>query len=303
MLKRNNILLYWVTVAILVNFKVLCGQDKPVDFTIEDFSVPIFAETAPGVFVIEAEDIPYSNRWELRDTIGEDGSVPLGSGTLFWVGPSQGVGHEEDHQQVYQGSSRDWLVIKLWVTKTAFYNVRVRNYHELFDGDNDIWAGKIGQAGTIHRKGSNVFKTYNWQDWGVTQIQLRKGLNAVYFAGRSPGFGLDRIAFYHPNELEPEALDLETAPSPVYIPSIFDGAVLGTRYDVWIDSSWGWVTDFAYPFLFHANHGWMYCSGDSAESFFFFHFDSAEWYWSGKSLLPFVYRLSTESFIDLFDLM
>ncbi len=274
----------------------LRGQDKPSDFSIDDFDVPIFAESIPGLFVIEMESIPHSNRWELRTTTGEDGTTPLGDGTLFWIGPSQGVGHEEDHLQQYQGSKSDWLVIKLWATRTAFYNVRMRNYHELFDGDNDIWFGRIGQVTTINRRGSNVFKTYNWQDWGVPQVQIKKGLNAFYFAGRSQGFGLDRVVFYSPKDLEPTALSLDSPPSPIHTPSLFDGTALGARYGIWIDCPWGWLTDFYFPFVFHMDYGWLYCTGDSADSFYLYHFDSAEWYWSASSLLPLVYRFSTASF-------
>jgi hypothetical protein len=178
-----------------------------------------------GFAIVEAESVPASPRWELRNDPAEPGGCtrsrmdsaptkPTGKGYLRWNGPSltcksqgkpevkeEGPEKHGDLTQGCQGDRKDWLQFKLWVTNPGTYEVDLRSYHLKEDGDNDAWIGYFGQKGTILRQTNCKTKTYSWGNY-TRQVPLVKGLNVVYVAGRSVGYGLDRIAIFQADKGE-----------------------------------------------------------------------------------------------------
>lgn len=292
-------------IAFCANAPHLGAQSKPRNFTADDFlGVPIWEETIPGVFILEAESTPHSTRWENSAPLGIDGSEATGSGALFWRGPPQGVGHESDQDQIHQGSHIDWLVFRVQSSQSGWFQVRVRNYHLLFDGDNDGWIGLIGQQSAIHRYGSNIERRWNWDVWGESVLRLRKGLNAVYIAGRSPGFGLDRIALFLGGN-ESIALDLGTPVSPLYTPpivtqpTIFSDPSTGTRIGDWYAMLWGYLMDAHYPWVYHSTLGWIFITGKDLGNFFFYRWTTGTWNWASLTYLPYHFSFGAQEWTTL----
>ena len=62
----------------------------------------------------------------------------------------------------------------------------------------------------------------------------------------------------------------------------------GWRYSEWF----GYVNDTVDPWMFQAEHGWIYTVGDSLDNIRFWS-DSLNWLWTGSGLYPFLYSLFT----------
>jgi hypothetical protein len=179
------------------------------------------------IFIIEAENINHHAYWEFKQS-------PLGytgKGFLSWQGPSrtnsiEGLGGNDDLLFVRQGPQMQWLIVRCMVENEGNYHVNVRNYHQLKDGDNDAWVflveekpyhegafdDRVRRMGDSHSDGNG----FTWLDWGIRTLPLKKGINNIYIAGRSVGWGIDRIAIYPENNSKAaqRALDLNTIISP-----------------------------------------------------------------------------------------
>ncbi len=151
-----------------------------------------------GYVVVEAEDLPHSAKWQLQ----ADDKNYTGRGYLKWTGGTQGSGEEqeEDRTGKLQGAPADWLVVPVKITRPGVYRVDLRNRHARKDGDNDAWVHIVDWPLPVRRVGDHAEATYQWLTWGpdwVTFNITRPGVYAFYVAGRSDGFGVDRIAVYH----------------------------------------------------------------------------------------------------------
>jgi hypothetical protein len=175
-----------------------------------------------GYVVVEAETIDHHFHWEHK-TEPEGFS---GTGYLNWVGPNNSVtpdgrGGNDDYTNERQGPQREWLIIRVLVEHPGIYRMNARNHHIKEDGDNDSWSWKVGQEITdwnpVRRMGDSLKdgEGFTWLDWGVRSFWLKKGVNNLYIGGRSPGFGIDRVAIYMDGneEAESKALDLSTPTS------------------------------------------------------------------------------------------
>jgi len=184
-----------------------------------------------GFAIVEAEDLPLSDFWELRkdDSSENEGceadigeTAYTGSGYMRYVGPvltcaAQGLPEGENHSDITQqaqGAREHWMVFKVDVPEAGLYSVRPRIFHEHRDGDNDFWCHVIGLDGPIKREADCVTHNYVWPTWGPHRFELQAGVNALYISGRSHGIGIDRIAIYNA-ETESLALDPNTAPSKI----------------------------------------------------------------------------------------
>ena len=93
--------------------------------------------------------------------------------------------------------------------------MNARNYHEHEDGDNDAWVWRVGAPisndNPVRRMGDSLDdgEGFSWLDWGVRSFWLKKGVNNLYIGGRSPGFGIDRVAIYRDDDPEAEARALD----------------------------------------------------------------------------------------------
>ncbi|MFN3999972.1 hypothetical protein [Algoriphagus sp.] len=169
-----------------------------------------FAQNGPypineqGYLLLEAENLPYSSFWMFIPI--EEGINCTGTGYLKYVGPVSGSGHgqEVDTEGKLQGNPENWLVIPVEVKAAGRYRINLRNHHLQKDGDNDIWVHIKGWPLPVRRVGDHAVDSFQWLTWGpdYTYWDIEKpGLYEFYIAGRSQGFGVDRIAIY--NEKEP----------------------------------------------------------------------------------------------------
>lgn len=291
---RPGPVLGWLSLA-FGPFLQAGDADRPSDFRPADFDVPVWAESG-GMIVVEAEDLPYSDNWELRHAAAPDGSQPTGRGYLAWIGPGQGHRQETDPQHQYQGDSRDWLVIRTHLPKGGWYTFNLRITHAEYDGDNDIWLGQIGTSTPIQRAGSNDPGKFRWLGWGVQIFALRKGPDALYCTGRSRQFGIDRIAIYR-LDAKDLALNPATPVSSLYRPSPFTGEAIAALPNGWKWSAWGYLHDAAYPFVFHYDHDWLYLANDDLAGFFFYRYRDSRWGWTGLPHFPFHYDFTLADWV------
>lgn len=180
-----------------------------------------------GFVVIEAEEIDHHPHWaETKEPRGF-----TGESYLEWRGPArsrsiEGLGGNNDHLHVRQGAPEEWLIVRLLVERPGAYFLDLRNHHRDADGDNDVWVGRPGVRATrekpIVRMGDSLRdgSGFTWLDWGVARFDFSAGLNEVYVGGRSPGFGIDRIAVYAADDPGARARSLDPrtpAAAPAYV--------------------------------------------------------------------------------------
>lgn len=149
--------------------------------------------------LIEAENLDYSDHWEFHDR-GENTRI-LGRGYLKYVGPTTGSGHgqEIDEDGSLQPAEEHWLKITVLIERPGRYRIDLRNHHLKKDGDNDIWVHIKGWPPPVRRVGDHAVESYQWLTWGPEWTYwdiTEPGVYTFYVAGRSHGFGVDRIAIY-----------------------------------------------------------------------------------------------------------
>ncbi|MFC1452409.1 hypothetical protein ACFLSJ_03585 [Verrucomicrobiota bacterium] len=63
----------------------------------------------------------------------------------------------------------------------------------------------------------------------------------------------------------------------------------------WVD--WfGFFNDGSFPWLYHAQHGWMYCTGESVAGLWMYTPDM-DWLWTSREAYPFLYRASDNAWL------
>ena len=149
--------------------------------------------------LLEAENLSYNEAWEFVEV---DSKRVMGTGYLKYIGPVTGKGHgqEIDREGKLQGNPDNWLVIPVNISKPGRYRINLRNHHKKKDGDNDIWVHVKGYRLPIQRVGDHAVDTYQWLTWGPEWVHFdleKPGVYEFYIAGRSHGFGVDRIAIYN----------------------------------------------------------------------------------------------------------
>ena len=152
-----------------------------------------------GYLLFEAENLPHSERWKMEQP---EKIRYLGTGYLKYIGPVTGSGHDQevDREGKLQGDPKDWLIIPVEITVPGRYRIDLRNHHLHKDGDNDIWVHIVDYPLPIRRVGDHAVDSFQWLTWGPewTYFDLDKpGIYKFYIAGRSHGFGVDRIAIYN----------------------------------------------------------------------------------------------------------
>ncbi|MBD3240369.1 MAG: hypothetical protein GF331_07275 [Chitinivibrionales bacterium] len=150
--------------------------------------------------VTDAEELDHSSRWKRKTTY----SGYTGSGYLRWEGPNQqcralNSPEDDNHNDITggcQGDPADWLRIPVYITRSGTYTVDLRNIHDGYDLGNDVWIHRVDLPPPIIRAYDHNVKSFNWltsgpqfRSWGI----LEPGLYVFYVAGRSVGFGIDRV--------------------------------------------------------------------------------------------------------------
>ncbi|GAB5521453.1 MAG: hypothetical protein RhofKO_37040 [Rhodothermales bacterium] len=156
-----------------------------------------FAINEHGYVLIEAENLPHSDQWTFHEH-----KNARGRGYLKYVGPVTGSGHDQETDQngVLQGREADWIVVPVQIRTPGRYRVNIRNHHMHKDGDNDIWVHIKGWPLPVRRVGDHAVDSFQWLTWGPDWVYWdidEPGVYEFYVAGRSHGFGVDRVAVYN----------------------------------------------------------------------------------------------------------
>lgn len=186
-----------------------------------------YFEEINGVLIIEAESLPFSNVWEFNTK--PEGFT--GEGWLKYVGPNSGEGtkdgHNTDVEGKYQGKPEDRLIARIKINTPGTYTALAHVYHEMVDGDNDAWINLMSTPLSARRFGDNhnARKKFGWNMFNCwteeehpcsrkgLQFEFEKGEYELYWAGRSRGFGIDRMVLYQ-DGLEADALHPAILPTP-----------------------------------------------------------------------------------------
>ncbi|GAB5562445.1 MAG: hypothetical protein SynsKO_40920 [Synoicihabitans sp.] len=160
----------------------------------------LFGLNDRGYVIVEAENLPHSGDWEFVPK-GDNKRI-MGRGFLRYVGPVTGKGHgqEIDEDGRLQPAEEHWIKIPVQIDEPGRYRVNIRNHHLKKDGDNDIWVHLMGAPPPIRRVGDHAVESFQWLTWGTEWVfwDIEKpGVYTFYLAGRSRGFGVDRIAVYN----------------------------------------------------------------------------------------------------------
>lgn len=70
--------------------------------------------------------------------------------------------------------------------------------------------------------------------------------------------------------------------------------------DNYRNTDFGGLTDYAYPWVWHFEHGWMYTISESIDSVWFFAGDDLGWLWTNASDYPYLWRASDEAWLFYF---
>ena len=181
-----------------------------------------------GILICEGEDIDHHSYWKMTN----EPEGFSGSGFLVWQGPDrtksiEGVAERYDSLGVRTGPREEWLIIRAYITNPGKYKLNVRNYLLNENSGNDVWVSMLGYRPDPIKK--EVIKSigdkqqgwagFTWLGRGeVVELELQAGLNDIVIAGKSVGFGVDRIAIYKANDpaIEKKALSLDTEISKLY---------------------------------------------------------------------------------------
>jgi hypothetical protein len=85
-------------------------------------------------------------------------------------------------------------------------------------------------------------------------------------------------------------------------------AVLALLAGLWssasiLDNNWRWHKWFGYfnvaydPWIFHDQHGWLYCAGDTTGSIWIWDSTMGSFWWTSDSVYPYLYRASDEAWL------
>jgi hypothetical protein len=191
------------------------GGSSPARLRAQDLDGPVVAvDPARGWALVEAEELPAARRgrWQAGDgrSFPDFGGPPAGAGFLMWTGGhcTGEVNLQDAPPHTRQGAHEDWLIIKFEVPAghEGRYQLMLRTSHRLHDGDNDLWAGLIGQADAIKRAGFGPAGRFTWNKG--PSATLSPGVHAFFVAGRSSCMGVDRLAVVK------EGTDLAALDSP-----------------------------------------------------------------------------------------
>lgn len=148
-----------------------------------------------GFVIIEAEEVCSSCLNDDGWTLETEPKGYSGSGYIKWMGSSL-VGHDKEVIEYSDMPLDRKIIYKVSISKPGRYFWRLRNIHTQEDGDNDAFVSvNKGAFGKTYDWNENEFtwdETGNW----ATAV-LGPGIINFEIAGRSNGFGIDRIAIFH----------------------------------------------------------------------------------------------------------
>lgn len=146
-----------------------------------------------GIVVMEVE---HAKAFRTSDAGWQLATAPegfTGKGYCVWRGPADWGPESRPYDTVLLQDRK--LSYKVKIVTPGVYYLKVRNFHHKEDGDNDVWV-------SVNR--SPWGKTYDHQVEQFTfdergtwaKYELTPGIYSVELAGRSFGFGADRIVLF-----------------------------------------------------------------------------------------------------------
>ena len=161
---------------------------------------PLF-EIENDLTILQIEDLPAhyfkDQAWELGTTYkGFHGNgYAIWKGTAISGNDSQ-PGDEPDR----------YLRLKIRIKEAGTYFIKLRNYHQSRDGDNDVFIRTPGQEENNFRKyydhDVNAWTLDETGDWATHQLE--KGTHMLEIAGRSHGFAIDELLIYKEGTVLPQ---------------------------------------------------------------------------------------------------
>ncbi len=141
-----------------------------------------------GIIIIEAEDVPLSDGWELQNEVADYS----GEGYITWL-------KETNVEKNNQGL----ISYPIKITNAGNYTVKIRNYHpcEDFTECNDIFV-KMNDL-EWQKNFNHTLAEWDWnsrQDidhvFSDATYELDEGTHTLYLSGRSQDFSIDKIAIF-----------------------------------------------------------------------------------------------------------
>lgn len=161
-------------------------------------------DPASGFVAVRAADLPgaHGGNWQHGTLDDFPEFAPAANDAsartpfVMWTG-GHCIGEEnlkDPAPHTRQGRAEDWLVIKFQIPSGAEgrYQLWLRTSHRLKDGDNDLWAGLVGQQDPIKRAGFGPAGQFRWSRG--PSAELGAGVHAFYVAGRSACMGVEQLA-------------------------------------------------------------------------------------------------------------
>ena len=149
-----------------------------------------------GTIIIEAEDVPLSDGWELQKEVANYS----GRGYITWV-----------KETTVEKNNQGLLSYPIKIKNAGNYIVKLRNYHpcEDFTECNDVF---LKMNNNEWQKNFN--HTAGEWDWNTRQdidhvfsdasYELEEGRHTLYLSGRSQDFSIDKIAIFKEEVSEAE---------------------------------------------------------------------------------------------------
>lgn len=174
-----------------------------------------------GLAVIEIEAVKEGNisegYWQkVPDSIqGYSGET-----ALIWTGE----GNSYKDPLVIDAPQTDGpykLRYQVYIPEAGEYDLKIRNYHQHEDGDNDIW---ISLNGGIYQKlWDHEAQQWSWNEARANistyqPVQLPAGINTIDMLGRSRGFIMDRMVIFKKGTPQETWSDLDLPQSALYLP-------------------------------------------------------------------------------------
>ena len=146
-----------------------------------------------GIAVIEAENASNfkseKNGWEIVNDIPGF----KGRGICVWRGAADSGPESRSYDTEFLHERK--LIYKVSISTPGNYFIKIRNIHRYVDGDNDVWvsADKCNWGKTYDHQ----INEYTFDERGAWAIyHFKEGIHTIELAGRSAGFGVDRIVLF-----------------------------------------------------------------------------------------------------------
>jgi hypothetical protein len=136
---------------------------------------------------------------------------------------------------------------------------------------------------------------------GVTSVRVYQGTNLIGAATSTPCSVLWTNSALGDYVLTALAMDTQgnvTTSMPVRVDFV-SPLWVGSAH---LGSGWRWLAWLGYfntafhPWIYHLEHGWMYCSGTSSSSIWFWTLDMS-WVWSTDTVYPYLWRQQDASWL------